>query len=103
MNIKSTRTHDFPTESMEITMVAGGKLYRVIPSDVIHMFRSQEAERIKNQNPEWSDEKVNDEVDKILDQLGVGSSSCIYEKMTTDEKQRFEAQYRFGGITRVRK
>jgi hypothetical protein len=97
MNTKTTRAYDMPTETMD------GKTYRVLPSEVINIFRGQEEERIKNLNPEWSAEKVNEEVDKILDQMGVGSSSCIYEKMTTDEKQRFEAQYRFGGITRVRK
>lgn len=103
MNQKTTRTYDLPTDSMEMTMVAKGKSYRILPSDVIHVFREQEAERIQNQNPTWTKEQVNDEIDNTLDQLGVGSSSCVYAKMTPEEQRQFEAQYRFGGITRVRK
>jgi len=101
MNNRVSRTYDFPTDTMEIVMVARGKTYKILPADVIHAFRNQEADRIMNEDQSLTKEQVNERIDKILDDLGVGTSSCVYEKMTPEEKARFEAQYRFGGITRV--
>jgi hypothetical protein len=103
MNSKTTRVYDPPSDSMEVTMVARGKAYRVYPAEIIRVVYNQEAERIKNENPDWTVEQVNEAVDKLLEDLNVGTSSCIYEKMTQEEKQRYEAQYRFGGVTRVMK
>ena len=101
MNRKTTRAYDHPVGTMEMNMVARGKVYRVVPSEIVNLFRGQESERIKNENPEWNNEKIDEEVDRILDDIGVGSSSCVYAKMTPEEQQRFDAQYRYGGVTRV--
>lgn len=101
MNNRVSRTYDFPTDTMEIIMVARGKSYKILPADVVHAFRNQEADRIRNEDPNLTNEQIDERIDKILDELGVGTSSCVYEKMTQEEKTRFESQYRFGGITRV--
>lgn len=104
MQGRSTNIFPYPAKNEDLSITVRGKTYAVVSDAQLRYIREKALETIlaraaeKQENLTMEEGRVR--AAKYADSCGFATLDLVLAKMTSDERERWKAQYRFSCVTR---
>jgi hypothetical protein len=101
---KMSKQFSSPTKNQELSITYGGRAYYICAQAQIDYMLMRERDQIlfdaSERREQVTDEMINKKIEEFKINCGFATLDWILSKMNPQEKEKWEANYRFAPITR---